>query len=330
MNITPIPSVRVSSLERATQSSASIAGIESQVSTLGQELSSGIAVPQPSDDPSAAVVIQTLKTQLSDSSQYSTNVKAATDQLDNVDSTLSNLGTLLTQAVSTAGTNDNTTTTAAQRESAAEQIDSIYNQVVATANTTYGGRYVFGTDDAARRPRTRSTGRGYCSTTGRTGTLSGQTDAAEQLSYQVAGGRRSSAACSASVSAGTDLSPKVLGTTADLIVDLAGARNATGVTLGTVIVVGNGTVTTTAVDLTAGRAPCRTWSTPSNAAGVAGRDGVGRREPAFDLAGDRRGERDRRRRGPAARRPPTWGSSTAHRRRGRRGRDRGRPGQRRT
>ena len=242
MNIIPIATARVSTLERVTSSSTSISSVEQQVDAVGQELSSGRAVTQASDNPAAAAVIQQLTQQLADSQQYQTNINAATTQLQNTDSSLSNLSTLLTQASSQAQSYDSTTDSDQERESAAQTIDGIYNQVASIANTTYGGQYVFGTDDAASTPYVQTAaGLQY---NGSSATLSGQTDQSEQLSYQVSGASVFGG-LSASVSAGTDLSPRVLATTR--LTDLAGARN-NGVTLGS-IVVGNGTTTKT-VDLT--------------------------------------------------------------------------------
>ncbi len=242
MNILPIPSVRVSALQLATSSAATITSTEAQISQLGLELSSGQAVTKPSDDPSAAVVIQTLRQQLSDNTQYATNVTAATNQLSDADTTLGSLTTLLTQAVSTASANLSSTEDASSRSAAADTIDSIYNQVASTANTTSGGSYLFGGEDANTPPYTATTYGFEYTASGKT--LSAQTDTFATLDYQVSGAAVFGGQ-SASISAGVDLSPALAGS--DRIVDLAGARN-NGVTLGT-ININNGT-TTTAVDLT--------------------------------------------------------------------------------
>ncbi len=242
MTILPIATARVSTIQRAGLASASINSTEAQLNTVAQELSSGLAVTQPSDNPAAAVTIQTLTQQVSEDAQYTTNITAAQDQLNSTDSTLGSLSTLLTQASSTAAANVSTTTDPAEREAAAETIDSIYNQVSATATLKYGGRYVFGTDDAQNAPYVATTtGLQYNASST---TLASQTAAGETLSYQVSG-QSVFGGLSASISAGTNLNPALQAT--DRITDLAGARN-NGVTLGT-INVSNGT-TTKAVDLT--------------------------------------------------------------------------------
>ena len=261
MTILPISTARVSLLSQASAASTGLTSTESQIATLGQELSSGLAVTQASDNPAAAVVIQQLQQQLSDGTQYTTNITAAQNQLNDADSTLGNLSTLLTQAVSTADANASTTTSADQREAAAETIDSIYSQVTSAANSTYNGNYLFGTDDAAAAPyAVTSQGFEY---TGSDDTLSAQTGPAATLNYQVSGSSVFGGA-SASVSAGTNLAPAVEAT--DSLSDLSGARN-NGVNLGT-INLGNGTATT-AVDLT-GASTLQDVVDDINGAGVTG------------------------------------------------------------
>ena len=242
MNILPIPTVRVSALQRATGAASSISAAEAQLQTVGQQLSSGEAISVPSDDPSAAVVIQTLKQQLGDDTQYAANVTAAQNQLGDADTTLGSLTTLLTQAVSTASQNLSSTNDATARAAAADTVDSIYAQVASTANTTYGGKYLFGGDDANAVPYVATAYGFQYNASG--ATLSAQTDTFATLDYQVSG-QSVFGGLSASVSAGTNIAPALAAT--DRVADLAGARN-NGVTLGTVDI-GNGT-TTAAVDLT--------------------------------------------------------------------------------
>ena len=242
MNVLPIPSARVSTLQRITLSSTTISAAQQALNTVAQQLSSGRAVTQASDNPAAAAVIQQLTQQLADGTQYATNIAAATTQLQNADASLTDLSAMLTQAGSTAAGVVSTTVDPAEREAAAATIDGIYNQAVSLANATYAGRYVFGTDDAAHAPYVPAeNGLTYV---GSPNTLSGQTDQAEQLSYQVPGDKVFGG-LSASVSAGTNLSPALKGT--DRLADLAGARN-NGVTLGAITVANGGASAT--VDLT--------------------------------------------------------------------------------
>ena len=172
----------------ATSSAATITSTEAQISQLGLELSSGQAVTKPSDDPSAAVVIQTLRQQLSDNTQYATNVTAATNQLSDADTTLGSLTTLLTQAVSTASANVSSTEGRHRpRSAAADTVDSIYNQVASTANTSYDGSR---TCSAARTANSAPyVGHPVRVPVQRIGvkTLSAQTDTFATLNYQVTG-----------------------------------------------------------------------------------------------------------------------------------------------
>jgi flagellar hook-associated protein 3 FlgL len=214
---------------------------QTQLTSIEQELSTGKAVNVASDNPSAAAMIQQLQKTLDYTTQYSTNITQATDQLNEADSTLGNITTLLTQAQSIASANVSDTVSASARSQAAVVIDSIYSQIATMANSQYGGTYLFGTDDATSAPYQQSTG--GMEFVGSTTVLTNTFQQGTTLGFQadptsIFGGE------SASISAGTNLDPQLQAT--DRISDLAGATGQ-GVTLGS-IQIGNGTTTAT-VDL---------------------------------------------------------------------------------
>ncbi len=226
------------------QSSIATQNIDStqaQLTQLEQELSTGKAVNVASDNPSAAAMIQQLQKTLSYSTQYSTNITQATSTLNQTESTLGNITTLLTQAQSIASANVSDTTSSDARSEAATVVDSIYSQIATEANSQYEGTYLFGTDNATTAPYNQSAG--GMEFVGSTTTLTNTFEQGTQLSFQadpttVFGGE------SASISAGTTLNPALEAN--DRISDLAGATGQ-GVTLGS-IQIGNGTATAT-VDL---------------------------------------------------------------------------------
>jgi flagellar hook-associated protein 3 FlgL len=241
MAIDALATARISDLYRSNLSVSSIDTTQTQLTQMEQELSTGKAVNVPSDNPTAAASIEQLQKTLTYQTQWTTNLSQGTSQLNEVDSTLGDLGTLLTQAQSIASANESDTVSADARSSAAAVIDSIFDQALSSANTQYDGSYVFGTDDAQSQP--------YFSTAGGTqfngssDTLSQTFDQATDLSFQVSG-TQAFGGESASVSTGTDISPVLSGT--QRITDLRGATDS-GVKLG-VIKIGNG-ATTTSVDL---------------------------------------------------------------------------------
>jgi flagellar hook-associated protein 3 FlgL len=242
MPIDALGTARISDLYRSTLSVSSIDSTQTQLTQMEQELSTGKAVSVPSDNPTAAASIEQLQKTLDYRTQWTTNLSQGTSQLNEVDSSLGNLGTLLTQAQSIASQNASDTVSADARSSAAAVIDSIFDQALSTANSQYDGTYLFGTDAAQNQPY--ATTAGGIQFNGSTDTLSNTFDQATDLSFQVSG-TQAFGGESASVSVGTDISPALAG--AQRITDLRGATGS-GVKLG-VIKIGNGT-TTTAVDLT--------------------------------------------------------------------------------
>jgi flagellar hook-associated protein 3 FlgL len=241
MSFDVLSSTRISDLYRDNVASSTLDSVQVQLAGMEQELSTGKAVTAPSDNPTAAASIEQLQKTVTYQTQYTTNLTQGTAQLNEVDSSLGGLSTLLNQAQSIASQNVSDTTSAAARTAAASVIDSIYNQALTTANTRYDGTYLFGTDDAQNQPYVQTaTGLQY---NGSDATLSQTFDAGTDESFQVSGSQAFGGE-SASVSTGTDISPSLSGT--QRVVDLNGA-NGSGVKLG-VIKIGNGT-TTTSVDL---------------------------------------------------------------------------------
>jgi flagellar hook-associated protein 3 FlgL len=241
MSSLPIGLSRVSNLMQASIATQNIDSTQAQLTHLEQELSTGKAVNVASDNPSAAAMIQQLQKTLSYSTQYSTNITQATSTLNQTESTLGNITTLLTQAQSIASANVSDTTSSDARSEAATVVDSIYSQIATEANSQYEGTYLFGTDNATTAPYNQSAG--GMEFVGSTTTLTNTFEQGTQLSFQadpttVFGGE------SASISAGTTLNPALEAN--DRISDLAGATGQ-GVTLGS-IQIGNGTATAT-VDL---------------------------------------------------------------------------------
>ena len=257
----PLQLARVSNLLQSSVATQTIDSTQQSLLTLEQQLSTGKAVNQVSDNPSAAAVIEQLQKTLDYRTQYSTNISAGTDQLNEVDSTLGDVTTLLTQVQSVASANVSNTVSASARASAATVVDSIYNQALSIANKSYEGNYLFGADNAQTAPyKETAAGVQY---DGATGTLSNTFEEDTTLSFQV-NGQQVFGGQSGSVSTGTDISPTIAAT--DRITDLNGATGQ-AVKLGTILI-GNGT-TTTSVDLS-NASSIGDVVNDINAAGIAG------------------------------------------------------------
>ncbi len=111
--------------------------------TLTNELSSGLRVSSLETDPIAAAQSQLLSSAIAQDDTY---VQAATDEaarMQVADTTLGDVVTQLTSAVSLAIEGNNGTMNAANQSSVASQLSDIRDAVVSLANTSYMGQYLF-------------------------------------------------------------------------------------------------------------------------------------------------------------------------------------------
>src|ERR1700684_3961069 len=106
---------------------AGLTGILNQQSAMlktQQQLSSGLAVQTPYDNPVAAVQALDTQQEMSMNTQYTTNRGTAEDQLSQLDTNLSNVTTLLQSASSIAVAANNSSLSNADRASYATQLSS--------------------------------------------------------------------------------------------------------------------------------------------------------------------------------------------------------------
>jgi flagellar hook-associated protein 3 len=109
-----------------------------------QQVSTGLRVNQPSDDPSAAASMVISLAESANVDQYTSNVSSVLPQMQTADSAISAIVTTLTSAV-TLGTSGATSTEASQgRQEIATQVASALSSVIASANSSFQGAYVFG------------------------------------------------------------------------------------------------------------------------------------------------------------------------------------------
>ncbi|HEX3464004.1 MAG TPA: flagellar hook-associated protein FlgL [Candidatus Elarobacter sp.] len=110
---------------------------------LGQQLSSGKKLTQPSDDPAQIAQDLILHTTIDATTQQSTNVQNAVSELTTTDGALSSLTSVIQSARQLAIQGSSDTLTQQQRGALASQIDQLLQQAITIGNTSYGGRYVF-------------------------------------------------------------------------------------------------------------------------------------------------------------------------------------------
>jgi flagellin-like hook-associated protein FlgL len=108
-----------------------------------QQVSTGLRVNQPSDDPAASANMVISLASSANVDQYTSNVSAVTSQMETADSALSSVGTALNTAITLGTSGATSTVSTANRQAIAAQLAGILTSVIAQANTAYQGVYLF-------------------------------------------------------------------------------------------------------------------------------------------------------------------------------------------
>jgi flagellar hook-associated protein 3 FlgL len=108
-----------------------------------EQLSSGRAVNQISDNPSDAAALVLNHDQASQDAQFQQNLTVLQGRYQVADSALSNATTAMTRASSLAVEGANGTLSPSDRQAIAGEVQGILNQMLSLANTSYQGAYIF-------------------------------------------------------------------------------------------------------------------------------------------------------------------------------------------
>jgi flagellar hook-associated protein 3 len=122
------------------------------LSTALQQVSTGLRVNQPSDDPGASASMVLSLASSANVDQYTKNISAVTSQMQTADSALSSVVTSLNTAITlgTSGTSGILTT--ANKQAIATQVQGVLANVVSQANASYQGAYLFGGSETTGPP----------------------------------------------------------------------------------------------------------------------------------------------------------------------------------
>jgi flagellar hook-associated protein 3 FlgL len=129
----------------------------STAESLTSELSSGLRVSSLSDDPLAAAQSSMLATAISRDDTFSHASATEVSVLQVTDSTLGEVVSQLTSAISLSVSANNSTNNASNVGAILQQLTGIRDQVLSLANTSYQGRYLFGGTEGASAPFTLNT-----------------------------------------------------------------------------------------------------------------------------------------------------------------------------
>src|SRR5579864_1014618 len=126
---------------------------QSTLAQLYQQLSSGVAISTPSDNPVGAAQAVQLSMQASTLSQYSTNQSTALSSLQAEDSTLSSVNSVLTNINTLLVRAGDGSLNDSNRSAIATQLQGLRKQLMGLANSTDGsGNYLFAGFQSANAP----------------------------------------------------------------------------------------------------------------------------------------------------------------------------------
>ncbi|MGB9663254.1 MAG: flagellar hook-associated protein FlgL [Moorellaceae bacterium] len=120
------------------------------------QMSSGKTVRRPSDDPIVVARVLSFKTSLASMEQYDKNLQDAKGWVDASESALSMATDTLQRARELAVYGANGTLPKESMQALAYEIDQLIDELVQTANTSYGGRFLFGGSQTTESPFVRS------------------------------------------------------------------------------------------------------------------------------------------------------------------------------
>jgi len=126
------------------QLQSNITDLQRQILDAQNEVSSQKKLNQPSDDPAGAALVNKLNGETSQLNAYQSGVTFGTAVLGAEDGALSQATNIMTRAKEIATEQANGTTSAANRQSASEEVAQLEQEMLSLGNTTIAGRYVFG------------------------------------------------------------------------------------------------------------------------------------------------------------------------------------------
>jgi flagellar hook-associated protein 3 FlgL len=136
--------MRIATSTIYSQQTQSIDNLSAQYTTVGNQLSTGISLNAPSDNPSVVAQDLTITNTINAEDTDTKNATSATNQLTNTDSILSSLTSVLQSARSLVveGATD-IIPNGTQRPLIGKQVQGLLNEAISLANSQYGNTYVF-------------------------------------------------------------------------------------------------------------------------------------------------------------------------------------------
>ena len=154
INITGIPTTRVSDLFIQQQMLNQLEAEQVQMAQTEEQLSTGHQFQTPSSNPIAAMQVIGLQSMLDQNTQIQTNLSTTGTYLSETGTALQSAASLITQARAAAVGATGSTSTDSDRSAAVQQIQQAIQQLISIGNTQFNGRYLFAGSDTSTMPFT--------------------------------------------------------------------------------------------------------------------------------------------------------------------------------
>jgi flagellar hook-associated protein 3 FlgL len=136
--------MRISDGMKSQMVVSSMRTAQESIFKLQQQVSSGLRIQKPSDDPNAASSIMQTRSQLRAAEQYQRNIGQAISRVEAEETILDQLDSTLTRALTLAISQGDDLSTPATRLQVKAEVDNLLQFAVSLANTRWGEGYLFG------------------------------------------------------------------------------------------------------------------------------------------------------------------------------------------
>lgn len=117
---------------------------QSRLEKLQQQASSGLKISAPGDDPVSTQQVIQLRGLVQDSDQFARNITTGKAWLEQSDSSMADMGNVVTRARELAVAMANGTYSAQARNNAASELKQLKSELVRLGNSQVAGKYIFG------------------------------------------------------------------------------------------------------------------------------------------------------------------------------------------
>ncbi|MGZ4165662.1 MAG: flagellar hook-associated protein FlgL [Solirubrobacteraceae bacterium] len=145
---------------------ANINNVQNQLATTQQQLSTGLSINQPSDNPYGASLAIQLKNDMAGLGNYQSSVTDGTAWASAADTSLTNVMSMLQRAQELTVQASNGDQSATDLSSTADEIDQLADAMKQEANAQYNGQYIFSGTSTNTQPYASSTGDTFQGNTG--------------------------------------------------------------------------------------------------------------------------------------------------------------------